>query len=62
MTEAKKEQIRQAKVARLAQLKSDYRKLQVGATPAEKAALVAESAILQKRLEVASRRPLGVAR
>ena len=46
----------QAKIERLKYLQKQYKKLQLGATPAEKKALVLESAVLAKRLEVAGRR------
>lgn len=60
MTEAEKmEQRRQAKIARMTKLKEDYFKMEKGASPAELQALKMESAVLQKRLEVTSRVPMG---
>lgn len=49
------EQRKQAKIERLKKLQKQYRQLQIGATQKEKLALLCESAVLQKRLEVASR-------
>lgn len=49
------EQRKQAKIERLKWLRKQYIELEKGATPKEKKSLVLESAVLQKRLEVASR-------
>ena len=53
--EEQKELQRQAKIERLRMLQKQYRMLENGATPAESLALKCESAVLAKRLEVASR-------
>lgn len=56
MTDEEKRQMRkQAKIERLEWLRKQYRMLEAGATPREKQAIVCESAILSKRLEVAQR-------
>ena len=49
------QEIKQAKIERLKRQQKRYRQLQIGATKEEKLALLCESAIVQKKLEVASR-------
>lgn len=55
MTEAQKDKIKKDKYERLNWLREQYRKMQLGASKEEKIALKCESAVLAKRLEVASR-------
>jgi hypothetical protein len=49
------EERKQVKLARLKKLREGYRMLEKGASPAERTALRMESAVLQKRIEVAGR-------
>jgi len=49
----------QAKIDRLRFLQEQYRFMQMDATKEEKVALTFASAVMQKRFEVASRKPVG---
>lgn len=60
--EEQRQRIIQAKIERLSFLQEQYRKMESGASPAERDALRMEGAVLNKRLEVAKRRDAVLAR
>ena len=56
MTKEQEQKLKQAKIERLNYLRDQYRRMEVGASPAEVTALRMEGAVINKRLEVAGRR------